>query len=155
MLIGLKGVYISHLHADHLLGLINIIQLRERAFISRGRVVKKLYIISTHRLAEYLTTYHSMFEPLLCNAELVKCEQLILCNLSDEETQRPAPAALPQHIADQRVLSELGLVELYTSKALHCPHSFCLAPRSSTCWLTLEILGLSSLSGIFVHGVGR
>ena len=64
------------MHADHLLGLINIIQLRERAFFSRGRVVKKLYIISTHGLAEYLTvtTYHSVFEPLLCNAELVKYE---------------------------------------------------------------------------------
>ena len=39
-------------------------------------VVKKLYIISTHGLAEYLTvtTYHSVFEPLLCNAELVKYE---------------------------------------------------------------------------------
>ena len=37
-------------------------------------MVKKLYIISAHILAEYLTTYHSVFEPLLCNAELVKYE---------------------------------------------------------------------------------
>ena len=53
-------------------------------------VVKKLYIISTHRLAEYLTTYHSMFEPLLCNTELVKCEQLILYNLRVEDTPGPS-----------------------------------------------------------------
>ena len=98
-------------------------------------MVKKLYIISAHILAEYLTTYHSVFEPLQCNAELVKCEQLILYNLRDEETYSEHPSAKHQLLfpnALQRVLSELGLVELYTNKALHCPHSFCILLRTLT-----------------------
>jgi len=133
VLMGLKGVYISHMHADHHLGLIKIIQLRERAFISRGLEVDNLYIISTRRLSEFLTEYHSKFEPILSNTELVKCEKLILFNVRDEETMVEQPTVkhqlLPSEIM-QKVLSDLGLLELYTSKALHCPHAFCLALRT-------------------------
>ena len=53
---GLECVYVSHMHADHHLGLFNIIQLRERAFINSGREVVKLFIFSTKRLSEYLVT---------------------------------------------------------------------------------------------------
>jgi len=134
VLVGLKGIYISHMHADHHLGLINIIQLRERAFQSMGSDVNKLYIISTKKLSEFLTEYHSKFEPILCNTELVKCEKLILYNVRDEETMVEDPTAKHQLLDPdilERMLSELDLVELYTSKALHCPHAFCLAMRTS------------------------
>ena len=64
----------------------NLTQLRERVFISSDRVVKKPYIICTSRLSEFLTGCHYKFEPVLSNAELVKCEQLILYNVRDEVT---------------------------------------------------------------------
>merc|ERR1712113_851339 len=47
VLIGLKCVYISHMHADHHLGLINIIQARERAVRKSGQDLPKLYVVST------------------------------------------------------------------------------------------------------------
>eukprot|EP00090_Calanus_glacialis_P004185 TRINITY_DN13097_c0_g1_i2.p1 TRINITY_DN13097_c0_g1~~TRINITY_DN13097_c0_g1_i2.p1 ORF type:complete len:896 (-),score=340.30 TRINITY_DN13097_c0_g1_i2:90-2777(-) len=134
VLMGLKGVYISHMHADHHLGLINIIQLRERAFISRDREVKKLYIISTSRLSEFLTEYHSKFEPVLTNAELVKCEHLVLYNARDEVTLVEDESKKHQFLFPdtlERVLSDLGLVELFTARAIHCPHAFCLAMRTT------------------------
>jgi len=133
VLMGLKGVYISHMHADHHLGLINIIQHREKAFKSRGRIVKNMYIISTGRLAPFLTYYHSKFEPILTHAELVKCEHLILYNSRDENTLVEDPSSKHQLIFPstlQTVLSDLGLKELYTSRAIHCPHAFCLALRT-------------------------
>ena len=61
--------YISHMHLDHHLGLMNIMQLRERAFISQDREVKKLYILNTNRMTFFLTYYHA--KPILCNSELV------------------------------------------------------------------------------------
>jgi len=134
VLLGLKGVYISHMHADHHLGLVNIIQLRERAFTSIDREVKKLYIISTSRLANFLTTYHAKFEPVLCNSELVKCEQLILYNVRDEETLVENPLQKQQLMYPDnlsRILKDLGLSELWTSRAIHCPHAFCLSLRTS------------------------
>ena len=45
---GLKGVYISNLHPDH----IYLAHAHERAFISRNREVLSLYINSMHILAK-------------------------------------------------------------------------------------------------------
>ena len=134
VLLGLKGIYISHMHADHHLGLISVLQYRERAFRSRKKVMKKVFIISTGRLAEYLTYYHSKFESVVSEAELVKCEQLILYNMRDKKTLTEDPSMKHQLLYPDtlaRVLSELGLVELYTSRALHSPHAFCLAIRTT------------------------
>lgn len=108
-------------------------QLRERAFISQDREVKKLYIITTNRLASFLTYYHAKFEPILCNSELVKCEQLILYNVRDEDTMVENETEKHQLLYPdtlKEVLTNLGLVELYTSRAIHCPHAFCLAMRT-------------------------
>ena len=71
---------------------------------------------------------------MLSNAELVKCEQLILYNIRDEVTlvedeSKKHQLLFPDTL--ERVLSDLGLVELFTSRALHCPHAFCLAMRTS------------------------
>ena len=159
VLMGLKGVYISHMHADHHLGLINIIQLRERAFISSGREVKKLYIICTSRLSEFLTGYHSKFEPVLSNAELVQCEQLVLYNVRDEVTLVEDQSKKFQFLFP----SDLGLVELFTAKAIHCPHAFCLAFRTSAgyklaysgdtrpCQNYQDICAWGGGPGLFIH----
>ena len=55
---------------------------------------------------------------MLSNAELVQCEQLLLY-ARDEVTKKP------------QVLADLGLAELLTARAIHCPHAFCLALRTT------------------------
>ena len=59
MLRGLKAIYISHQHADHHLGMINVMLAREEAFKAVGQPVDNLLIIATKRLAEFLTYYHA------------------------------------------------------------------------------------------------
>jgi len=115
VLLGLKGVYISHSHADHHMGLFSIIQSREKAFRLRGRQVNTLYIICSESMAAYLVDYHAMYEPILSHTELLRCEDLML--------------GVRRTVKD---LPELGLVELVTSRALHCDNSFCLAIRTSS-----------------------
>ena len=55
----MKAIYISHQHADHHLGMINVMLAREEAFKAGGRPVDNLLIIATKRLAEFLTYYHA------------------------------------------------------------------------------------------------
>ena len=55
----MKAIYISHQHADHHLGMINVMLAREEAFKAVGRPVDNLLIIATKRLAEFLTYYHA------------------------------------------------------------------------------------------------
>ena len=110
LMIRMKCVYISHMHADHHLGLINIIQMRERAFISRDREVQKLYIICTNQLSEFLIDFHSKYEPVLSYAELVKWEQLLqYFNAREEVTNVKDSTKKPQfHFAEKgRVLADL------------------------------------------------
>lgn len=121
ILMGLRGVYISHTHADHHMGLSSIIQHRERAFICRGRQVDKLMIICTERLSQYLVDYHTMYEPILSHAHLLNCEHLLCEEGYNEEHDHNV----------QEVLSYLGLVEFVTCKAVHCEHSFCLSLRTT------------------------
>ena len=84
VLMGLKGVYISHMHAS------------------------------------FLTYYHAKFEPILCNSELVQCEQLILYNVRDEVTMVENEAEKHQPLYPDTlkgVLTDLGLVELFTMQS--------------------------------------
>lgn len=55
----MKAIYISHQHADHHLGMINVMLAREEAFRVANEPVDGLLIIATKRLAEFLTYYHS------------------------------------------------------------------------------------------------
>ena len=126
----LRCVYISHMHADHHLGLINIIQARAREVQDPGL---KLLIISTDRLVPFLTYYHTKFEPLLTSCDFVKCERLILYNEMDpktfeENTNKKLQKLYPKELS--RMLTQLGLSEFYTSRAIHCPNAFCVAFRT-------------------------
>jgi len=126
----LRCVYISHMHADHHLGLVNIIQARAREVTDPE---KKLVIISTDRLMPFLTYYHTKFEPLLGQCEFVKCERLILYNEMDPKTlvENPDKKLQKLYPADlSRMLDQLGLSEFYTSRAIHCPNAFCVAFRT-------------------------
>ena len=130
---GLKCVYISHMHADHHLGLINIIQARERAVKKSGLELPKLYVVSTDRLLSFLTLYHAKFESLLTECQHVKCERLVLYSERNEETMEENPDKKIQKLYPDdlaRFLDVTGLSEFYVSRAIHCPNAFCLAFRT-------------------------
>ena len=132
ILVNMKCVYISHMHADHHLGLINIIQHRERALAELDTNIDKMYIVSTDKLLPFLTYYHYKFESILTQCQFVKCEWLILYNkiepytgeeILGEKHQKLFPDDLSQ------LLLQTGLSEFYTSRAIHCPNAFCVAIR--------------------------
>ena len=143
----LKCVYISHMHADHHLGLISIIQMREKILAeSQNEKEKlkdllhsffetkdnKLYIISTDKIVPFLTYYHKKFESLLTQCHFVKCERLILYNEMDlntyeENSTKKIQTLFPDELS--KMLNHIGLSEFYTSRAIHCPNAFCVSFR--------------------------
>jgi ribonuclease Z len=125
---GLKAVYISHQHADHHMGAINVMLHREEAFRAEGLAVEGLAVLATRRMAEFLTYYHSKLQPILCHAELFTCEHLLL------HDSRDVPGEKVQLIYPDRMaglLERLGLAAIATCKAIHCPHAFCLSLTTS------------------------
>ena len=130
----LRCVYISHMHADHHLGLISVIQLRERAVAEAGGgAADKLYVVSTDRLIPFLIYYHDKFESLLSGCKIVKAEWLILYSEMDADTwehnhDKKLQRLFPDQLAP--MLERLGCSEFYVSRAIHCPHAFCVAFRT-------------------------
>jgi len=121
---GLKAIYISHQHADHHLGMINVMLAREEAFRVANEPVLCLLILATKRLAEFLTYYHSRLQPILCHAELVQCEHLVMYDDREEEGRKVQLLYADRMI---HLLETLGLESIATCKAIHCPHAFCVS----------------------------
>ena len=74
---GLSAVYLSHLHADHHLGLISIIKEREKAFDENQEPIEKLFLLAPSRLSVFLCMYHSKFEDILTDLCQVRNEHLL------------------------------------------------------------------------------
>lgn len=152
VLVGLSAVYISHLHADHHLGLIGIIKERKRAFEKKGKEIEKLYLLAPSNISIFLCMYHSKFEDVLTDLFQIRNQHLLPFIPPKEEDlvgyregspfKRKNPFANAaiclndeEVITTQKLyplilselLKDLGLKSVTTSRALHCPGAFCVS----------------------------
>ncbi|XP_037093725.1 ribonuclease Z, mitochondrial-like [Pollicipes pollicipes] len=104
----LGAVYISHLHADHHIGLISILEARRRAL---GAEHRPCLLLAPGPIAGYLTMYHNKMAPLLDTFSLVANARLQL-------SSSPRPAWLQERLA------AAGLDELVTCPVRHCPLAY-------------------------------
>ena len=111
----LKGVYISHLHADHHMGFISIVNERNKAFDFVGEPIKKLFILAPSRIAAYLTLYHRKFEPVLTHLHQISNEHLLVRTTPsnpDIKTQTLYPSLM------QELLEANGLLSVKTCRVI-------------------------------------
>lgn len=67
----LRMIYISHLHADHHLGLINILNRRRK--LTNGKVV----LLAPNQIFAWLSFYNNHIEEIFSTFELVPCSDLV------------------------------------------------------------------------------
>ncbi|KAF0300364.1 Ribonuclease Z, mitochondrial [Amphibalanus amphitrite] len=104
----LSAIYISHLHADHHIGLISILEARRRAL---GADHKPCLLMAPAPITNYLNMYHSKMAPLRDTFTLVHNAALL--------TSRSPP---PDWIT--RRLTEAGLAQMTTCLVRHCPLAY-------------------------------
>lgn len=104
----IRAIYISHLHADHHLGLFGLLQMRRKLL---GSDSEKVLLLAPEQISYWLRLYDCRFEPLHKEYVLVKNAELI-----------------EQPLRDERIL-DLGITEVATCRVRHCPHSFGVALR--------------------------
>ncbi|XP_040574046.1 ribonuclease Z, mitochondrial [Lepeophtheirus salmonis] len=112
---GLKGIYISHLHADHHLGLIGIIKERQRLNIGEAQ---PLYIAAPTKLSSFFNQYHVGFEGILENLIQVQNEHALI--LHADAVREPDEAMI-------QFKEALGLKVYDTCRAVHCVNSYCVS----------------------------
>ena len=66
----------------------------------------------------------SRLQPILCHAELVQCEHLVMYDDREEEGRKVQLLYADRMI---HLLETLGLESIATCKAIHCPHAFCVS----------------------------
>lgn len=67
-----QAIYISHLHADHHIGLIGLLK-------ERGKITKEpLYLFAPAHITTWLKLYHKCYEPILHQMTLIPNSELFM-----------------------------------------------------------------------------
>uniref|UniRef100_A0ABD2W668 Zinc phosphodiesterase ELAC protein 2 n=1 Tax=Trichogramma kaykai TaxID=54128 RepID=A0ABD2W668_9HYME len=102
----IKAIYISHLHADHHLGLIGILKHRER-FTN-----EHLFVLAPQQIASYLNFYHNRFESITNLIRLVSNRDI----LQNKTILSP--------ITSKDMYNALGIENISTCFVTHCPFAY-------------------------------
>uniref|UniRef100_A0A4W2EG56 Zinc phosphodiesterase ELAC protein 2 n=1 Tax=Bos indicus x Bos taurus TaxID=30522 RepID=A0A4W2EG56_BOBOX len=111
----LAAVFVSHLHADHHTGLLNILLQRERALASLGRPCHPLLVVAPTQLRTWLQQYHNQCQPLLHHVSVIPAK----CLQKGAEVSSPEVERLINLL-----LETCGLEEFQTCLVRHCKHAF-------------------------------
>lgn len=101
ILIHLNCIYVSHLHADHHIGLIGLLKARRIAFNNRNLPFKKLLLLAPDQIADYLNKFDRIFESIKSDYILIPNQKLVSCyyyfvRISDAELHNYICATQPR-----------------------------------------------------------
>ena len=119
----LKAIYISHLHADHHLGLINVLKARAEAFEALNLPFKPVILFAPHQILFWLKVYHMNFEKIRSLYRLVPN-----ITLTADYDGPYSAKDLPD------ILDSLGLSSIETCGVRHCANSFGVAVTHKSGW---------------------
>ncbi|XP_058139441.1 zinc phosphodiesterase ELAC protein 2 isoform X2 [Dasypus novemcinctus] len=121
----LTAVFVSHLHADHHTGLLNILLQRERALASLGKPFHPLLVVAPAQLRPWLQQYHNQCQQILHHVSMIPAKYL----RKGSEVPSPAVEKLMESL-----LGECGLEEFQTCLVRHCKHAFGCALGHASGW---------------------
>ncbi|KAK9888230.1 hypothetical protein WA026_000498 [Henosepilachna vigintioctopunctata] len=115
ILANLNIVYVSHMHADHHIGLIGILQGRRRALKNLNQKHKPVILLAPIQLYMWLSFYNKYFEHIKNEFEFISNADLLYTGhrLSN--------------ISYNKIIGSLNMKEVNTCFVKHCPNAFGVA----------------------------
>lgn len=110
VLSNLAGVYISHMHADHHIGLIGLLLARQSALQQNNNPADALLLIAPQQMNNWLHSYDFKYEPITSLFTMISPEKL-----SESEYDQ---------VCFQRVLNAFDLKSMVTTRVEHCKNAF-------------------------------
>ncbi|XP_017520843.1 zinc phosphodiesterase ELAC protein 2 isoform X2 [Manis javanica] len=121
----LAAVFVSHLHADHHTGLLNILLQRERALASLGKPFHPLLVVAPTQLLAWLQQYHNQCQPVLHHISMIPAKCLRKgAEVSSSKIERLISS----------LLGKCELEEFQTCLVRHCKHAFGCALLHKSGW---------------------
>ncbi|XP_016078005.1 PREDICTED: zinc phosphodiesterase ELAC protein 2 [Miniopterus natalensis] len=121
----LAAVFVSHLHADHHTGLLNILLQRERALASLGKPFHPLLVVAPTQLRAWLQQYHNHCQQLLHHVSVIPAK----CLRKGAEVSSPTVEGWISSL-----LRACDLEEFQTCLVRHCKHAFGCALVHTSGW---------------------
>ncbi|XP_050513162.1 ribonuclease Z, mitochondrial isoform X2 [Diabrotica virgifera virgifera] len=112
VLANIDAIYVSHLHADHHIGLIGLLQGRKRAIRQLKAKKSPVVLFAPKQIMAWLNFYDRCFENIRSEFELVGNSDLDINN----------PVSTNQ--IKSSILSRLNLQDINTCLVKHCPNAF-------------------------------
>ncbi|KAF6093501.1 elaC ribonuclease Z 2 [Phyllostomus discolor] len=121
----LAAVFVSHLHADHHTGLLNVLLQRERALASLGKPFHPLLVVAPTQLRPWLQQYHNQCQQVLHHVSMIPAK----CLQKGAEVSNPTVERLISSL-----LSTCDLQTFQTCLVRHCKHAFGCALVHTSGW---------------------
>ncbi|XP_071321186.1 zinc phosphodiesterase ELAC protein 2 isoform X2 [Trachinotus anak] len=137
----ISTVFVSHLHADHHTGLLNLLYQRERAMTTLGKTFSPIYLIAPYQIMTWLNQYHDYCEEILNHISLVP-------NRSLSEAAEPPKQWTKSLIRE--VLEKNELKKFQTCLVRHCKNAFACSFTHQSGW-KLAFSGDTMPCDDFVH----
>ncbi|XP_061433052.1 zinc phosphodiesterase ELAC protein 2 [Lethenteron reissneri] len=123
-LCALRAVFVSHMHADHHTGLINLLLHRERALSALGRPWKPLIVIGPPKIMNWLNIYHEHCQAVLHLLTFIPSQTFLKISQDSED--------LPESVHD--LYKELDISHFETCYVHHCFNAFGCALTHASGW---------------------
>ncbi|KAL8603885.1 hypothetical protein ACOMHN_049703 [Nucella lapillus] len=120
----LRAVFVSHLHADHHMGLFSLLLDRKEALEAAGEEVTPVLLLAPIQIARWLHFYDNQVEPVQHLFQLKPLQDLLPHKLELEE----------QKDSYRQVLEQLSLTQLLPVEVEHCPNAFGVALTHTDGW---------------------
>ncbi|KAJ2831212.1 hypothetical protein GGI24_001649 [Coemansia furcata] len=130
----IKLLYISHMHADHHLGAIML--LREWNQLTKvGSVRSRMTIVAPARFWTWIRDYSGIEDIGLERLDFVCCHDLrVSLDASDDNSYLNLDNFSNVKGKVDKLVSELGLVDIKTCSVVHCPWAYGLSLTHSSGW---------------------
>ncbi|XP_030592240.1 zinc phosphodiesterase ELAC protein 2 isoform X1 [Archocentrus centrarchus] len=137
----ISTVFISHLHADHHTGLVQLLYQRERALTTLGKPFSPIYLVAPVQIMTWLNQYHDYCEEILSHINLIPNK--FLCGDAEVPKQR-----MKSFI--QAMLKKNDLKRFQTCFVRHCKNAFACSFAHQSGW-KLAFSGDTMPCDAFVH----
>lgn len=142
----LKGIFISHLHADHHIGLIGLLLAKINACQDRNVPIEPIKLFAPEQINSYLNFFHQRIEPIKHSYSLVR-NFLLGHDLTDSK---------------RRNFNCCGLADISTCLVPHCKNAYAVAltvaneektkiTYSGDCLPSEELVALGMDSHVLIH----